>query len=61
MAIYPTALNLAQVQAHYTDSGRTVDLPPKPTDPYGKAVYANNPDLYWRLGESGGTTAKDTR
>ena len=60
VAIYPTALTLAQVQAHYTDSGRTVDLPAKPTDTYGKAVYANNPDLYWRLGESGGTTAKDT-
>ena len=30
-----------------------------PTDAYGAAVAAAGPDLYWRLGESGGTTAAD--
>jgi hypothetical protein len=60
VAIYPTALSLAQVQKHYTDSGRTVDVPPAPTDPYGKAVYDGGPSLYWRLGEASGPTAVDS-
>jgi PKD repeat protein len=42
------------VQKHYTDSGRTVAVPPTPTDAYGKAVYTSGPDVYWRLGESAG-------
>ncbi len=58
-AIYPTALSLTQVQKHYLDSGRTLNIPPAPTDRYGKAVYADSPDLYWRLDENGGPTAKD--
>ena len=59
VAIYPTALTAAQVQAALHRQRRTVDVPPTPTDAYGKAVYDSNPDLYWRLGESTGTTAKD--
>jgi PKD repeat protein len=59
-AIYPTALSLSQVQKHYIDSGRTLNIPQPPTDSYGKAVYADNPDLYWRLDEASGTIAHDT-
>ena len=32
---------------------------PVPTDPYGQLVSQDNPYLYWRLGESSGTTAYD--
>jgi PKD repeat protein len=60
VAIYPTALSLTQVQGHYTKSGRTLDVAPTPTDAYGKAVVAAQPDLYWRLGEASGTTARDS-
>ena len=59
MAVYPTALSADQVVKHYTDSGRTMNIPAKPTDAYGKAVYNSAPDFFWRLGESSGTTAKD--
>ncbi len=59
VSIYPTALGLAQVQQQYVDSGRALAIPPAPTDPYGKAVVANNPDLYWRLDDAAGPTAAD--
>ena len=59
VAIYPTALSLAQVQTHYTDGGGTLDIPPAPTDSYGKAVYNSNPDLFWRLDDANGPTAAD--
>ncbi len=59
VAVYPSALSLAQIQQHYTVSGRTLDIPAAPSDTYGKAVFNDAPDLYWRLGENGGTTAKD--
>lgn len=59
VAIYPSALSISQVQSHYVDAGGSVSIPPKPTDAYGKAVYDDSPDLYWRLGESGGHTATD--
>ncbi|HYT09961.1 MAG TPA: LamG-like jellyroll fold domain-containing protein [Mycobacteriales bacterium] len=59
VAVYPAALSMTQVQKHYTDSGRTLALPPAPSDPYGKAVFDSGPDLYWRLGEASGTVAAD--
>ncbi len=59
VAIYGNALNADQVSKHYTDSGRTLNIPVKPTDAYGKSVYNSSPDFFWRLGESSGTTAKD--
>lgn len=59
VAIYPTALGLSTVQSHFIDAGGTLNLPPKPTDTYGKAVYNDSPDLYWRLGEAQGPTAYD--
>ena len=59
MAIYPTALPLSKVRTHYTDSGRSLGGPAAPTDTYGKAIVQDTPDLYWRLGETAGTTAVD--
>ena len=60
VAIYPTALSTAQIRNHYTLSGRTVDIPPAPTDAYGKAVYNDSPSFYWRLDDAAGsTTAAD--
>ena len=60
VAIYPSVLTLTQVQKHYTDSGRDLGLMPVPTDTYGKAVYNDHPDLYFRVGESTGTVARDS-
>jgi PKD repeat protein len=59
VAIYPTAIPLTMVQSHYTASGRTLNIPTRPTDTYGQAVWDANPDLYWRLGDTNGT-AKDS-
>ena len=59
VAVYPSALSLAKVQQHFTDSGRSLSGPAAPSDTYGHAVYADSPDLYWRLGETSGTTATD--
>jgi PKD repeat protein len=59
VAIYTQPLSAAQVQSHYTLSGRTSTVPPAPTDVYGAAVYASEPFLYWRLGETTGTVAAD--
>ncbi|MBZ5739743.1 PKD domain-containing protein [Nocardioides mangrovi] len=33
---------------------------PSPTDPYGKLVYSLSPSVYYRLGETSGSTAKDS-
>ncbi|MFZ1286058.1 MAG: LamG-like jellyroll fold domain-containing protein [Candidatus Phosphoribacter sp.] len=59
VAIYPTTIPLTDVQDHYRASGRTLDVPTRPTDAYGQAVWDANPDLYWRLGDTDGT-AKDS-
>ena len=60
VAVYPTVLAQTTVLDHYTASGRTSELPPRPVDAYGAAVYDLMPDLYWRVGESSGTTAADS-
>lgn len=54
VAVTPRALTLAEVQSHYTASGRTGSWTAAPTDAYAASVLANSPDLYWRLGESSG-------
>ena len=59
VAIYPSALTVAQVRDHYTKSGRTVDLPAGPADNYGKAVVADEPALFWRFDETTETNAAD--
>ena len=60
VAIYPTALSLAQVQQQYVDSGRSLTITPAPTDTYGKTVMADSPDLFWRLDDATGPTAADS-
>ncbi|CAN5247103.1 PKD domain-containing protein [soil metagenome] len=59
-SIYPTALTPAQVNKHWVASGRTSTIPTAPADAYGAKVFNEEPDLYWRLGESSGTTAADS-
>ena len=59
VAIYPGPLTAAQVDAHWTASGRTSAVPPVPADAYGAAVRSLEPDLYWRLDDTTGTTAAD--
>ena len=54
------ALSRAQVQAHYTASGRTSTRPARPADAYGAAVYDAGPDLYWRLDEAAGSPPRST-
>lgn len=59
VAIYPTALTRTQVRDHYTRSGRTVEQPPAPADAYGRAVMVDEPNIYWRLDDTSGTTVRD--
>lgn len=59
VAIYPAPLTPAQVDEHWVASGRTSAIPAAPADAYGAAVFGLQPDLYWRLGETAGTTAAD--
>ena len=60
VAIYDAALSKTTVLAHYVASGRVSPVPPVPGDVYGAAVYNDEPDLFWRLGELSGTVAKDS-
>jgi PKD repeat protein len=60
VAIYPTALTLAQVQKHFGDSGRSLPAgAAAPTDAYGKAVYADSPDVYYRMDDAAGPSSPD--
>lgn len=59
VAIYDTPLTPAQIDAHWTAAGGTTNIPPRPADEYGQAVYDLQPDLFWRLDETTGTTAVD--
>ena len=61
VSVYPTELTKSQVASHFTAAGGTGAAPAAaPTDAYGAAVYAAQPDLYWRLQEASGTTAADS-
>ncbi|WP_317229089.1 PKD domain-containing protein [Clavibacter sp. MX14-G9D] len=55
VAIYPTALDRQQVDAHYVASGRQSRLPKAPADSYGARVFQDSPESFWRLDEKGGT------
>lgn len=59
-AVYREALSANRVRAHYLASGRTLEGQSVPTDAYGKAVYDDGPELFWRLGETSGSTAADS-
>lgn len=58
VAFYPTALTRATVDAQWVASGRTTTIPAAPADSYGAAVFQDNPQLYWRLDDTG-TQARD--
>jgi PKD repeat protein len=62
VAVFPTALSAQTVRDEYLTAGYSIaGLPPAPSDDYGKDVYNHDPDLYWRLGDStGSTTASDS-
>ncbi len=60
VSIYPSALTKDQIMAQWTASGRTSPVPAAPADSYGAAVYNDQPDLFWRLGETGGPLARDS-
>ncbi len=54
VAVYPKALTTAQIQSLYSVSGPPVTSNSVPTDRYGAAVAADDPDLFWRLDEASG-------
>jgi len=60
VAIYPTVLSPQTVDAQWVASGRTSTIPAAPADAYGAMVFKDNPTLFWRLGETTGTTAADS-
>jgi len=60
VAIYPTVLSRQTIDAQWVASGRTSTIPASPGDTYGAAIYNDNPLLFWRLGETSGTTATDS-
>ncbi len=60
VAIYPTVLSRQTINDQWVASGRSSTVPTAPTDAYGASVFQDDPLLYWRLGESTGTTAADS-
>lgn len=60
VAIYPKELSKTSVAEHYAASGRTSPIPPAPVDTYGAEVYQDDPDIFWRLDDRSGDTAKDS-
>ncbi|UQX89356.1 PKD domain-containing protein [Jatrophihabitans telluris] len=59
VSIYPTVLTKAQVQKHYVDAGYSLPGSTSPSDKYGKAVYSDSPDIYYRMDDAAGTPAQD--
>ncbi|QXG74975.1 PKD domain-containing protein [Modestobacter sp. L9-4] len=60
VAVYGTALTTAQVRAHYVAGGGSPAVNPRPADAYGARVYDDEPSLFWRLGETSGSTAANS-
>lgn len=59
-AVYPTVLSPQQVANHFQLAGGNIVVPVAPVDVYGSKVFSQSPDVYWRLDESSGNTAKDS-
>lgn len=53
VAIFPTVLSRAEVHTEYVTAGYGSA---GPTDAYGAAVVASDPDLFWRLNDQAGST-----
>ncbi|RWZ59707.1 PKD domain-containing protein [Labedella populi] len=60
VAVYSSVLTRQQIDAHFVASGRASTIPVAPTDAYGASVFALDPTLYYRLGESSGSEAVDS-
>ena len=60
VAFFPNQITGQQVLSQYAASGRTAAVPAAPADSYGASVYNDDPDLYWRLGETTGSAALDS-
>ncbi|WP_354576115.1 LamG-like jellyroll fold domain-containing protein [Frigoribacterium sp. UYMn621] len=58
-AVYPNVLSAQQVANHYQLAGGSITVPVAPADVYGAKVFSQSPDVYWRLDDTSGTTAKD--
>jgi hypothetical protein len=56
-AIYNAPLTARQVADHYGLGGGTANVNSAPKDAYGASVFADEPDLYWRLDETSGSAA----
>lgn len=59
VAVYDKALAKSEVQSHFLASSRAAGWTAAPTDAYGADVSTDQPDLYWRLNETAGTTIGD--
>lgn len=57
LAVYNVVLSATQVANHYAASLQT---PVQATGPYSNAILVDNPTCYYRLNESGGSTAFDS-
>ncbi|HWV50455.1 MAG TPA: PKD domain-containing protein, partial [Microbacterium sp.] len=60
VAVYDRVLSREEVDDHRVASGRQSTIPAAPADAYGAAVYGASPAMFWRLGETSGTTAADS-
>ena len=61
VAVYPTRAVASRRSGALRGTGRSTAVAPVPTDAYGKAVYASDPELYWRLDEASGARPRSTR
>jgi len=59
VSIWDKGLTASDVADHYLASGRTLPGGVAPADAYGKAVYQDGPDLYWRFSETAGSSIAD--
>jgi PKD repeat protein len=60
VAVYPTALHYDAVAAHWVHNGGAGTAVAPPTDFYATTVNGDSPLSYWRLGETSGSTARDS-
>ncbi len=60
VSIYGAPLGRDQVDQHFSDSGRHLDIPARPSDAYGKLVYDADPDAFWRYEERSGSQIADS-
>jgi len=59
-AVYDTALTAQQVADHYAIAGGANPVT-APADPYGASIFADEPELYWRLDETSGAAEDSSR